>query len=401
MILSIVIPAYNEEEAIENICRQTLDAREAIIRETPVDEVEIIVVSDGSSDRTAERTRQFDEIRLIAYKKNRGYGAAIKTGFEASRGHLISFLDADGTCNPLFFVDLVNLLEENKADIALGSRMGADSEMPKSRKVGNIFFRTLIRIISHKPIQDAASGMRVIRKSSLEKLYPLPSGLHFTPAMSCRAALDNDITIVEKPMKYKERIGPSKLGIIRDGLRFFRVIVEVALTYKPFSFFGYLATLCILLALGYGTYPITFYLQNGFIEDWMIYRIVFITVMCTVGFNLYIIGMITSRLTSFQNPYKNPRCNYLMEIMEKIVFRKPIITAFICFTGAVLLNVKTIYEYVSRGTIDVHWVFIITGAWLVLLSSQFASFAVFDRTVKLLQEQRDFLDAYKSKKSVL
>jgi glycosyltransferase involved in cell wall biosynthesis len=400
MILSIVIPAYNEEEAIENICRQTLNARESIIRETPVDEVEIIVVSDGSSDRTAERAAQFDDIKLIAYEKNRGYGAAIKTGFEASRGDLVSFLDADGTCNPLFFVDLVNLLEENTADIALGSRMGADSEMPKIRRVGNIFFRALIRLISHKPIQDAASGMRVIRRTSLVKLYPLPSGLHFTPAMSCRAALDSSISIVEKPMKYKERVGPSKLGIIQDGFRFLRIIMEISLTYKPFSFFGYLATLCILLAVGYGMYPTVFYLQNRFIEDWMIYRFVFITVMGTVGFNLYIIGMITARLTSFQNPYTNPRRNYLMMAMEKIVFRKPIITACICFFAAVLLNIKTIHEYVTQGAIDVHWVFIITGACLVLLSSQFASYAIFDRTVKLLKEQRDFGDGYNRKNNI-
>jgi glycosyltransferase involved in cell wall biosynthesis len=395
-----VIPAYNEEEAIESICRQTLDAREAIIRETPVDEVEVIVVSDGSSDKTAERAAQFEDIKLISYTQNRGYGAAIKTGFEGSRGDLVSFLDADGTCNPLFFVDLVNLLEENQADVALGSRMGPDSQMPKTRRAGNILFRTLIRFISHKPIQDAASGMRVIRKSSLVKLYPLPSGLHFTPAMSCRAALDNDIVMVEKPMKYKERIGPSKLGIFRDGLRFFRVIVEISLTYKPFIFFGYLATLCLLLALGYGVYPTVFYLQNGFIEDWMIYRIVFITVMCTIGFNAYIIGIITSRMTALQNPYKSPRCNYLMVLMEKTVFRKPLFTAFMCFVGAVLLNRETIFEYVAQGTICVHWVFIITGACLVLLSAQFVGFAVFDRTVKLLQEKRDFLIAYNGDKNI-
>jgi len=398
MILTIVIPAYNEEEAIESICRQTLEAREAIIRETPVDGVEVIVVSDGSSDKTAERAAQFEDIKLISYAQNRGYGAAIKTGFEESRGDLVSFLDADGTCNPLFFVDLVNLLEENQADVALGSRMGPDSQMPKTRRAGNIFFRMLIRFLSHKPIQDAASGMRVIRRSSLVKLYPLPSGLHFTPAMSCRAALDNDIVIVEKPMKYKERIGPSKLGIIRDGLRFFRVIIEISLTYKPFVFFGYFATLCMLLALGYGIYPTVFYLQNGFIKDWMIYRIVFITVMCTLSFNAYIIGIITSRMTALQNPYKSPRCNYLMVLMEKSVFRKPLLTAFICFAGAVLLNRATIIEYISHGTISVHWVFIIAGACLVLLSSQFVSFAVFDRTVKLLKEKQDFLIAYNGDK---
>ena len=101
MMLSITIPAYNEEEAIESILTRCLEARERIVAETDVDEVEIIVVSDGSNDRTVERATPFVEsgpIKLIAYTPNRGYGAALKLGFKESKGELVSFLDADGTC---------------------------------------------------------------------------------------------------------------------------------------------------------------------------------------------------------------------------------------------------------------------------------------------------------------
>jgi len=101
--LDIVIPAFNEEQAIEAIVRRCLAARATIIEETPVTNVTVTVVSDGSSDRTAEIAKSFEpDIDVVAYEHNRGYGAAIKTGFAAGSGDLVSFLDADGTCDPLF-----------------------------------------------------------------------------------------------------------------------------------------------------------------------------------------------------------------------------------------------------------------------------------------------------------
>ena len=189
MKLSIVIPAYNEEEAIAAIIRRFLAERENIVRETPVEDVEVIVVNDGSQDRTAEIARQFQDISLITYEKKRGYGAAIKSGFEKATGTLVAFLDADGTCDPHYFIDMCTKLIKEDADIVIGSRMTAESKMPAIRKVGNLFYAALINLLGSSTITDSASGMRVIKKSSLTKLYPLPDGLHFTPAMSCRAVL--------------------------------------------------------------------------------------------------------------------------------------------------------------------------------------------------------------------
>ena len=105
--LSIIIPAYNEENAIAEIIERCLRERENIVRETPVEEVEIIVVNDGSSDKTAEIAKQFKEISLINFAKNRGYGAAIKSGFEKAEGDIVSFLDADGTCDPNILLECV------------------------------------------------------------------------------------------------------------------------------------------------------------------------------------------------------------------------------------------------------------------------------------------------------
>lgn len=90
-ILSIVIPAYNEEEAIAATIKRCLDVRDAIIKEAGLSAVEIIVVNDGSVDRTAAIAGKFKEIQLINHEVNRGYGAALKTGFASARGDILGF----------------------------------------------------------------------------------------------------------------------------------------------------------------------------------------------------------------------------------------------------------------------------------------------------------------------
>jgi hypothetical protein len=122
---------------------------------------------------------------------------------------------------------------QSGADIVIGSRMaGADSEMPLTRRVGNIIFARLVNIISVSDITDSASGMRIFRKSILEKLYPLPDGLNLTPVMSTRA-LHEKMRMVEVPIPYSERVGRSKLSVVRDGMRFGQSIVWTALNYNP------------------------------------------------------------------------------------------------------------------------------------------------------------------------
>jgi glycosyltransferase involved in cell wall biosynthesis len=150
-----------------------------------VADVEIIVVSDGSTDRTAEIAQQFAEreptVRVIVFEKNRGYGAAIKEGFARGSGDLVSFLDADGTCDPEYFGELCDTLQREGAIVALGSRMGAGTEMPRIRRIGNTLYALLLGSLSGRAVSDTASGMRVIRRDALASLYPLPDGLHFTP----------------------------------------------------------------------------------------------------------------------------------------------------------------------------------------------------------------------------
>jgi len=246
-MLSVVIPAYNEEDGIAAIVERVLAIRPHLAA-VGVDDLECIVVDDGSTDGTAAIVQGYgDQVRLIR-QQNRGYGGALKTGFSVARGDLIGFLDADSTYPPERFPDMCRLALDG-ADIVIGSRMaGEHSEMPLVRRIGNTIFAMMLSLVSGVRISDSASGQRVLRRSVLPMIYPLPNTLDFTPAMSTRA-LHEGVKIVEMPIPYKERSGRSKLSVVRDGLRFTRSIVWTALTYNPVRIFGGLGLALLLAAL--------------------------------------------------------------------------------------------------------------------------------------------------------
>ncbi len=145
--LTIVIPALNEEDAIGATISRCLEAREAISHEAGLDGVEIIVVSDGSTDRTIEIAQSFEDVQVVVFEENRGYGAAIKEGWRLGRGNLVGFLDADGTCDPRFFSKLCQSVYDENADVALGSRLGSDSQMPAIRRAGNRILSFLLGLL--------------------------------------------------------------------------------------------------------------------------------------------------------------------------------------------------------------------------------------------------------------
>lgn len=275
MKLSVVIPALNEEESIASIIERSLAAEEYIIKNSPVTSLEIIVVSDGSTDKTIEIAKTYiPKIKLIVFEKNRGYGAAIKKGWEEATGELLAFIDADGTCDPLFFTNLCNLLNTKNADVVLGCRLNKDSKMPLIRRIGNFIFAKLLTFLSSKYVKDTASGMRVVKKSSLKKIYPLPDGLHFTPAMSAKALLNEEIIIAEENMSYHEREGESKLHVAKDGIRFLKVILNTAFLYRPQIIFNSCSLFSAILALIIMAYPIKYYVEFHQVEEWMIYRFI-------------------------------------------------------------------------------------------------------------------------------
>jgi glycosyltransferase involved in cell wall biosynthesis len=297
MKLLIAIPALNEEASIAETIERCLEARSAIIRESPVTEVEITVVSDGSTDRTVALASPYQpRIKLLVFEKNRGYGAAIKEAWRESDADLVSFMDADGTCDPAFLAPLCRILVDKQACVVLGSRMHHGSRMPLVRRAGNVIFAALLTVFSSARVNDSASGMRVVRRSCLDRLMPLPDGLDFTPAMSARCILAGNLPIRELDMPYAERAGRSKLRVIQDGLRFLTIILKTALLYRPSRVLGLLALFLFVVAGALMIWPTIYYLHHRSVPEWTIYRFVVSLLLGIGGVACLCMGYLARRI---------------------------------------------------------------------------------------------------------
>jgi len=384
--LTIVIPALNEEEAIGSTIRRCLDAREAIKRSAGLEHVEVIVVSDGSTDRTAVIAREFDEVEVIVFEKNRGYGAAIKEGFRRGSGSLVGFLDADGTCDPIYFAEMCRLVIKEEADIVLGSRMGPESKMPRVRRLGNRLYATLLGLLCGRSVTDTASGMRVIRRSSLSLLYPLPDRLHFTPSMSARA-LSSGLRVIETPMRYEERIGESKLRIFSDGYWFLRTIIEGVLCYRPERLFFLIFAVCLLVSSLLLAYPVEHYLHNRRLEEWMIYRFITCFLLGSVGFLLLCAAVLSHRMTAL-GPKRRDGDSFWVAMASNLFAPIPLtIFSIATLTASVALVWPAIVEFAATGRVTLHWSRILVAAFGLLLLCQALVTAVLLQVVALWKYQ--------------
>jgi hypothetical protein len=354
-VLTIVIPALDEEEAIGETLRRTLDARAYIVANSPVREVDVVVVSDGSSDRTEEIAKTFPEVTVLAFDQNRGYGAAIQSGFRHGRGDWVSFLDADGTCDPRTFAELCCVLEEEQADLVLGSRMGPGSEMPFVRSVGNRIFAWILGALAKRSVRDTASGMRVIRRDALASLYPLPDGLHFTPAMSARALLEDKLHLVEVPMPYAERVGRSKLSVLKDGVRFLTVILRAAVAHRPSRPLLLAAAGLALATLAVASGPVAHWLVHGSLEEPMIYRVMLASLLGTLSAVVTTTAVVSERMAALlhRRPVASGGVTGRLERLLSRGMRRGV--GALLVAGAVASSWPGLVEYATSAEVHMHW----------------------------------------------
>lgn len=227
---SLIIPAYNEEKGLP-----------LVIEEYSGKVDEIIVVDDGSSDRTFEVAKNYD-IKLYQHETNKGKVAALRTGVEHATGDIIIFTDADYTYPAKYVPDFVKEIEGG-ADLVLGSRLRDVQNMPLLNKIGNHIFSFLAAYISCMNITDSQTGYRAFRREMFDKLNVNAKSLEFETKMTVRAA-KHGYKIVEIPIEYRERVGKSKLRPIRDGFKMFAAVLSVA-----FSETSLLAKMIILPSL--------------------------------------------------------------------------------------------------------------------------------------------------------
>ena len=368
-ILSVVIPAYNEENGIAEIVNRVLKVRLDLTR-VGIDELELLVVDDGSRDRTAEVAACIDGVTLVRHPKNKGYGAALKTGFSKARGELIGFLDADGTYPPEYFPKLCESAL-NGSDLVIGSRMaGEDSQMPFTRRIGNFFFASLLSILGRQKVTDSASGMRVFKREILEQIYPLPDGLNLTPVMSTRA-LHEGIAIEEVPIPYSERVGRSKLSVIHDGRIFLQSMVWTVLSYNPVRILGLIGLAGIsLAALIFLALVIARLSGVTTLGPWGVVALFTAMISAVAGINIFSLGVTFNYLVSLF--YKKP---IRQGLFGKPIFKTPLDQQFwwmglVAIGLGILIGVVSLVLGLQGWAIERLWFYLLGSALISLVGLQ-------------------------------
>ena len=384
--LSVVIPAYNEEQGIAVIAQRVLAILPAL-QSNGVDSLELLVVDDGSRDRTAEIAGGIPGVTLIRHSRNQGYGAALKTGFKHAKGELIGFLDADGTYPPEYLPQLCRLALDG-AGLVIGSRMaGAASQMPPMRRLGNRIFAALLTLLSHQQVTDSASGMRVFRREILPRVYPLPDGLNLTPVMSTRA-IHEGVLVKESPIPYSERVGRSKLSVIRDGRIFLQSMVWTVLTYNPVRILGLfgLGGLSFSMLAGLGL-VIARLMGITDLGPWGVAALFWAVVSAIAGVNLFALGITFNYLVSLF--YRKP---IRQGLFGKPLFKQPLDRHF-GWLGILSAMVGLVVGVISLGLglggweIERLWFYLLGSAGLFMVGVQLGIYWILLRVLDELSQR--------------
>ena len=226
--VSVVIPAFNEESAVAAQVK-------AIRRVLSVagTQHEILVVDDGSSDRTAVEAVAA-HARVLRHPVNRGYGAAIKTGVMAARHDRIVIIDGDGTYPADAIPELLAKL--GTADMVVGARIGPRAHIPRTRRPAKWMLGWLANRIAGRKILDLNSGLRAFRRACVAPYFPLLSDRFSFTTTGTLALLADDYHVVYHPIEYYPRIGQSKIRP-RHFMEFMILVVRMAMLFQPLKVF--------------------------------------------------------------------------------------------------------------------------------------------------------------------
>jgi glycosyltransferase involved in cell wall biosynthesis len=245
--LTVLLPAFNEEQAIESVLAEIVDA----LADEPT-RYEIVVVDDASTDGTAERAERFAAdcwqcpIRVVRSAENRGAGAARKTGIREARGEIVVMLDADGSYPAAAIPALLRWFPAY--DQVNGARTSEQGTLPWLRKPTKWFIRKLASYLTGHRIPDLNTGLKAFkREAMLPWLWVVPDGFSCVTTMTL-AFLTNGYAVKYVPTEYRTRIGRSKFHPIKDTLAYLSTVLRIVLYFRPLKVFLPLSGTLILLA---------------------------------------------------------------------------------------------------------------------------------------------------------
>jgi len=276
MKLSIIIPAKNEAASIGEVVGK-------IRSDFP--KAEIIVVDDGSTDKTAALAEDAGA-KVVSHPQSLGNGAAVKAGARAAGGEILVFLDADGQHDPADIPRLLEKLDEGY-DMVVGAR-SSSSHANVGRLAANGIYNVIASMVTGHRIPDLTSGFRAVKAELFRKfLYLLPNGFSY-PTTITMAFMRAGYPVEFLPIVAKKRIGKSHIKPLKDGLRFLIIIFKIATLYAPLKLFLPASGMFFLVGLGY--YGYTFITDGRFTNMSLL--------LFSAAVIVFLIGLISEQITA-------------------------------------------------------------------------------------------------------
>lgn len=274
---TIVIPAYNEEDVI----RRSL---EQIIEEKLPQRFEILLVDDGSDDRTPEIIGEFP-FKLIRHHSNKGYGAALKTGIRHASGDRVIIMDSDGQHHPRYIEEIDKILDE--CDMVIGVRSTTSFQV-KRRRAGKFLIRSVGQYLVEQKLPDYNSGFRGFHKETiLGLLHLMPNGFSFSTT-STLAFLKEGYNVGTLEIEVSERQGrKSNVKMVRDGSKTILLLFRIIMLFNPLKVFFPAAAISFLSGIGFGIAGFLVYdrFSNGAV------------VLTMLGMFLFFIGLVADQIS--------------------------------------------------------------------------------------------------------
>ena len=279
MTVSVIIPAYNEESTIGDLIERI---------KSLYPDYEIIVINDSSTDRTAEIAEKAGAT-IFNHPYNMGNGAAVKSGIRHAKGETLVLMDGDGQHDPDDIARLIKFLPEY--DMVVGAR-NMSGQASVVRAVGNTLYNWFASYVAKFKIQDLTSGFRIIKSDiARQLLYLLPNAYSYPTTMTL-SILRNGRTLKYVSVSVSDRkSGKSNIGLIKDGTRFFIIMVKICTLYSPFRVF--LPVSFFLFSTGLAYYIYTFVSSRRFTN--------MSALLFTTSIIVFMMGLISEQICQMRN----------------------------------------------------------------------------------------------------
>ena len=255
--IAVLVPCYNEETTVAEVAAEFRSV---------IPQADIYVYDNNSSDATVERAKAAGAI--VRYVKSQGKGFVVQQMFREIDADIYVMVDGDSTYPAGEVWNLIEPVLAGEADMAVGSRLMAesDSDFKRLNRFGNKVFLRAVNYIFKVRLTDILSGYRVFNRTFVKNIPIFGGGFEIETELTIKS-LARNYRIVERPVKLVPRpeSSNSKISIVRDGLLISNMIFSLFRDYKPLTFFGLIGLVLIVLGLIPGALVIYEFLETGIV----------------------------------------------------------------------------------------------------------------------------------------